>query len=520
MKDASSPRRWATHAVLRAALFVVAGGPLAACGDDARSEDDLARHARQMRDVTRMLDAMEAGDATMVAALAAPPTPDVAAHAIAPARSRVARPPSGTGRAAVLAAGVGAASLCALLLWRRRRRRATRPPASPAPSLVPLFAAAEAPRVEAAEDTATPAPTSRDLPPVAWIYRQSDYEAPGLNLAPDPVDLLVPYAIARRAAPASRDGGCHDPRAALAALAGTDGPFLVGDARFPRLRGGGDAALHAWQAWATGHADHEGETGRLARWLRPAIDAALAHDLPPREALRRLDEIDAHADHAMADADDEERAQAAALRIELRLARIAALTGATRLFALRELVARLDRNAGRDGAALLDARIGILVAWASWSHGAVALARLDDADALCDRLAETDAASAARVGHRRGEIGVGRARLRRGADALPDLDRAQASLDDAYRLGADPATALLVARTALDRARLLDPDAAAEACSHALVHAFLAEQHPAWRAEALACRVAIKAMHDTLPVATPAPAPTAAFPPQRTHEPS
>lgn len=63
----------------------------------------------------------------------------------------------------------------------------------------------------------------------------------------------------------------------------------------------------------------------------------------------------------------------------------------------------------------------------------------------------------------------------------------------------DPSDALALARTALQRARSLTGIEADDACSFALMHAFLAEQEPSLRAEAAACRQEATALYEALP---------------------
>ena len=62
-----------------------------------------------------------------------------------------------------------------------------------------------------------------------------------------------------------------------------------------------------------------------------------------------------------------------------------------------------------------------------------------------------------------------------------------------------PSAALAIARTMLLRARSLTGDEADDACSLALMHAFLAEQDPLLRAEAAACRQEATALYEALP---------------------
>lgn len=62
-----------------------------------------------------------------------------------------------------------------------------------------------------------------------------------------------------------------------------------------------------------------------------------------------------------------------------------------------------------------------------------------------------------------------------------------------------PSAALALARTALQQARSLTGSEADDACSFALMHAFLAEQDPSLRAEAAACRQEATVLYEALP---------------------
>lgn len=347
---------------------------LAACSGREQQQEERAKRARQMRDVSRMLDAMEADKPVAVHAsssVTAPPALPAAAAAILPAKNAVAyRDRSSFSLLAMLAialfAGLAIPAL-ATFAWRRRRKRAAMPVAEPR-------------SVESAPPVAPP----------AWIYRSSPFETPGIHMVPEPVDLLVP-AVADACAP------------------------------------------------------------MLAHFLRT------------------------------------------------ELARAEKLRGATRLFAVRNLIAGIADDPDADAAVVVEARIDTQLAWASWVLGDAAATRLAEAERLCELLAKTDPDTNGRVLRRRGEVCLRRAQLGKTSMALPELDRAQVFFDEAHVRSPDAETALFVARTALQRARLLPPAGAAAACSHALVHAFLAEQDPAYRTEALACRLDIQLVYESLP---------------------
>ncbi len=258
-------------------------------------------------------------------------------------------------------------------------------------------------------------------------------------------------------------------------------------------------AEQAWEDILVAQAHHDDEDARLARWLLPALRMHRARDLPQRDAECLLVAIDEDAARALDGMDSEEQPHGFARWIGFRLARIGRLSGANRLFASRDLLARLAHDPRCDHPLALDACIDVQLAWASWLLGAAAAARLDEAERYCDRLAAIGPDAAKRALRRRGETWLHRANTRKPAERLPDLERAQSLLDDAHARRAEAETALLVARTAQQRARLLVAEEAAAACSHALLHAFLAEHDPAWRVDALACRLDIQLTYEALP---------------------
>jgi hypothetical protein len=169
------------------------------------------------------------------------------------------------------------------------------------------------------------------------------------------------------------------------------------------------------------------------------------------------------------------------------------------LFAVRDFLAALADDPDANHPVVVDACIDAQLAWASWVFGEAAATRLAEAERLCDAMAAAGPDASVRALRRRGEVCLQRAQLAKPSMALPELDRAQMLFDEAHARDADAETALLVAQTGLRRARLLPSCDAAEACSHALVHAFLAEQDPACRTRALACRLDIQLVYETLP---------------------
>lgn len=451
-----------------------------ACGNAREEEAQRSRHARQMRDVARMLDAMEASEPVDLATIMETPVPDLPRTARRVAASYAHSEPPAPGAIvgwpfiALGGAGTGTAAMLLLAMSRRRARRRT---ARDAPSIANHFA---------------------DRPPVspAWVYRRSAYETPDLHMTGQPVDLLVPPPpddddTIDTAIPAS-----NDPRGDLRERLSAADPgatlHLVGDERFPDIRCSGTTggAEQAWEDILVAQARHDDEDARLARWLLPALRMHRARDLPQREAERLSIAI-------AEDAEDQPHGFARGVRF--RLACIARLSGANRLFASRDLLAHLAHDPRCDHPLALDACIDVQLAWASWLLGTAAAARLDEAERYCDRLAAIGPDAATRALRRRGEAWLHRANTRKPMERLPELERAQSLLDDAHARHAEAETALLVARTAQQRARLLIAEEAAAACSHALLHAFLAEHDPAWRVDALACRLDIQLTYEALP---------------------
>lgn len=485
LKVSSPPPEKGHQALLRLAFIATLAPALAGCADAPDHLAEKTRRARQMRDVARMLDAMESSDPS-VAALN--PAPGRRADAPPPRRRAASRESDDTSpspwRWPFVAGGGGLATLLAVLMRRRRRMRA---PTTGTPSVASFFAEATEPPV-----IAEPPPSPAVNP--TWVYRKTSFETPGLHMIPSAVDLLVPTY---ESALVDTDAGSTYLRAFLADAAASHGPFLIGDVRFPRLRRADATPTHliAWRDLLMAQLDDDGDDGRLARWILPSLEAELAGDLPHREAVNRLAAIEDEARTRNALAAHAEPTFAASL-VPLRLARIARMSGATRLFALRALAAEV---CGTSDACLIDAHIDVLLAWSSWSLAATASARLDDADTAARTLATFDGDWFARAQHRRGDIRARRAGLRRASEVLDDLDEAQRLFVDAYERVPDPETALLAARTAERRARSLPPEEAATACSDALVHAFLAEQHPAWRNDAIACRRDIQRLYESLP---------------------
>ncbi|MGF6709595.1 hypothetical protein QFZ41_000559 [Luteibacter sp. W1I16] len=500
MKGSSSSRlRDRLVVVARIACLVFLACMTGACGNTREEEEQRARHARQMRDVARMLDAMEASEPVDLATIMAAPLPDLPKTTRRVAASYTPPTPHAPGSWAIagwpfLAIGGAGTGTLAMVLLAMSRRRARRRVIVDAPSMASHFV-----------DGPLDPPPARTLPASPdWVYRRSAYETPDLHMTGQPVDLLVPLPLEKAPAPTVVLAPAVPASGLWRRLAEADALgtlHLIGDERFPDIRRSGDSsgAGQAWEDLLLAHAGHDDDDGRLARWLLPTLRMQRARDLPRRDAERLLTVIEKEMAAVLDRTHGEEQRHGFARWIRCRLVCIERLSGAHRLFALRDLFAGLAHDPRCEHPLALDACIDAQLAWASWLLGAAAMTRLDEAEHYCDRLAAAGPDAATRALRRRGETWLHRARTRRPAERLPELERAQSLLDDAHVRHAEAETALLVARTAQQRAHLLAPEEAAAACSHALLHAFLAEQHPAWRVDALACRLDIQLTYESLP---------------------
>lgn len=440
---------------------------LAGCRDREAEAARYARQTRQLRDATRMLDALETSDGAIPASLSTI-TPVDASGAPVDLASPYPNDPSVQGRDPrwLLLALPPAAVL--LFHFVRRRKR---PPMSDTVSLASLFAGSVPPPVPGA--TNRPASTSAVTPVAA---------TPTI-----PVEAVPPPPEE-----ASAPSGFFDDHASL---------HLVGDARHPELHRVGDLSLpfDAWRERLSRIASTDGADAALASWLLPALLVLQSRSLRRHEAEILLDEAARLAAEGILGASSDDRPHWIARAIRIELAKIERQSGATRLFALRALQSRQPTDLAGDAPCVLDAWIDVHLAWAGWLLGDGANARYAEAESLCERLAEAGGDGAALALKRRAAIVLRQADNPRAASYVDQLDRAQTLLGEAHALDGDAHTALLIARTAHRLAVALPPAEAADACSHALMHAFLAEQHPAWRVEALECRLAIQLTYESLP---------------------
>ncbi|KLD79804.1 hypothetical protein Y886_02495 [Xanthomonas hyacinthi DSM 19077] len=441
-----------------------------------------------------MLDAMEApplpggADAGFTGVPGAAPSPsDSAPHkkpASAPLRD-------GPGWALAIGAIATAISIAAGLRWRRRRR--VRTPNDRRPSIAHAFAA----------DAPVQPPRAAALKSPEWVYVDSPYATPLLYMVPEPVDLLLPVATVSEPATATPTSSRRRQALLMELQAIDTSPalHLIGDRQFPEIRrvGEGSASADAWQAILEDTSKGDDDDARLARWLSPAILVLRSRDHRRRCAEALLEDAAQRTRDGMNRATEDERPHWVGRAIRVELARIERLSGATRLFALRALQSRQLIDLGAEEAPVLDAWIDVQLAWAGWLLGGGATARQAEAEALCDRLAAIGPEAATRALRRRAEVFLQRAENEKAAARLANLGCAQALLEDAYTRDHDAGNALLLARCARLRAMTLPPTDAVDACAVALTHAFLAEQDPAWRMDALECRLAVQLTYESLP---------------------
>lgn len=440
---------------------------LGGCRDREAEAAHYARQTRQLRDATRMLDALETSDGTVPTSLLTVSPVDASGAAVDLA-SPYPNDPSAQGRdPRWLLLGLPPAALLLFHLVRRRKR----PSMSDTVSLASLFAGSVPPPVPGA--TSRPAPAS-------GATRVAATPAIPAETVPSPVEKASPPA------------GYFDDHASV---------HLVGDVRHPELHRVGDAPLpfEAWRERLSLGASADGADAALASWLLPALLVLQSRSLRRHEAEVLLDEAAGLVAERILGASSDARPHWIARAIRIELAKIERQSGATRLFALRALQSRQSTDLSGDAPCVLDAWIDVHLAWAGWLLGDGANARYAEAESLCERLADAGGEGPALALKRRAAIVLRQADNPRATSYIDQLDRAQALLGEAHALDGDAHTALLIARTAHRLAVALPPAEAADACSHALMHAFLAEQHPAWRVEALECRLAIQLTYESLP---------------------
>jgi len=184
--------------------------------------------------------------------------------------------------------------------------------------------------------------------------------------------------------------------------------------------------------------------------------------------------------------------------IDIDLAKVAQQKGATRLLGLRNMQARYAPDIQLGAGAVLQAWVGVLLFWAQCQRGDSALDKYTEAELVCQRLQDIPdhAGDAQRL---LAKVLVHRAEVEQGGTRVKHLDTAQALLDELFAHTPTAKIAMAVATTALARGKALPPEQAKQTYSHALMHAFLAEGDPRWRADSLQCRLAIQLSYEALP---------------------
>jgi hypothetical protein len=246
--------------------------------------------------------------------------------------------------------------------------------------------------------------------------------------------------------------------------------------------------------------------------LRQAIAGAHSLTLPSllvSTLLLRADDADPHdAETLYAEAerwidlsvasDHERRAAWEARRLNVDLRRAKRKQGAARLLWLRAVQARYAPQLAQGAPPMLLAWIDVLTFWAQCQLGDAALSRYTEAEAVCLRLGELPACADA-AQQRRADVLRRRATVEQGGARMHSLDTAQALADALYASMPTAENALAIAEIALARGNVLPPVQAQQAYSHALMHAFMAENDPRWREQALQCRLAVQWAYENLP---------------------
>ncbi|WP_266168946.1 hypothetical protein [Dyella subtropica] len=204
------------------------------------------------------------------------------------------------------------------------------------------------------------------------------------------------------------------------------------------------------------------------------------------------------AQSAMASADHDQRIHWQARLIGIDLASVTRQKGAARLLSLRTLQARYASDIQLGEGPVLQAWIDVLLYWAHGQLGDSALGKYAEAEAVCQRLQPlpgyADDAQRLYV-----KVLVHRAAVEQGGIRAKSLDTAQTLIDALFARLPTAEIALAVATTSLARGQALSAEQAKEAYSHALMHAFIAESDPRWRADGLQCRLAIQLAYEALP---------------------
>lgn len=239
-----------------------------------------------------------------------------------------------------------------------------------------------------------------------------------------------------------------------------------------------------------------------ARWLLTQVFALrLAHaGMPQMHALHRT--ACAHARHGEEQAQECDRPAWRARRIELDLALTARLSGAARLFALRDMITRHAAAVVRGEAAVLRIWIDVLLHAAPLQGGTGGAGKLAEAVTVAERLRDLPAMTD-EADHLLARVLLRRAAIEHGDTRTRTLAEAQRLLDALFARAPSARIAMAVAEAALARGRDDSAHAAKGCFSHALAHAFIAGCDPRWQAASLQCRLAIQLAYESLPDMSP-----------------
>lgn len=292
---------------------------------------------------------------------------------------------------------------------------------------------------------------------------------------------------------------------ALATRLAPDVPLVIEAGQpLPVIEHADSGALPAilLEAWESALSDACPADDDTARWLLTQVLALrlACVGTPAVHELHRMACGYARRGEELAAEAARPRWQARSIELDLALAR--RLSGASRLFALRDMATRHAACIARGAGAVLKAWIEVLLYAARQQTGDVAIRQLAEAATMAERLRDvagmTDEGEylLARALHRR-------ARTERGDTCLRTLASAQCLLEALFARAPEARYAMAIAEVALEQGRAGPAQTAKETFSHALTHAFIAGCDPRWQAASLRCRLTIQLAYEALPEMSP-----------------
>lgn len=335
---------------------------------------------------------------------------------------------------------------------------------------------------------------------------------------PDPAPAPVPAAATAAALPVpaapslqSRIDACVGQGMIIA--------DSVADSAAPWLRLG-STALGASAAGALLNAMRELQDTVMSQWMMAQVVLLARFQVGAASPVNAYQVVLASA----LDAPTDERVTAAdwqALQVQLQVAWLERQSAAARAIAFARLRTAVQALSCRDTPIVRRAWLEALLQWAAQSRGGAALARFEEAEAVC-RAFEGDAAQAA-VGQRLlANTLLQKALVEQGAARRATAMAALVSAVQAHANAADADTALVVAQAALARAGDARREEVMDLLEQALVHAAIASSSPRLAVQAQACRDAVQRLHERCSgtadaVATPSPPSTAGQPARSLH---